>query len=73
MPTYKLRGATVLQFAGWKSHFSLYAATPPVVAAFRDELKPYAIEKGTIRFPFARPVPERLIERIARFRADAED
>jgi len=69
MPTYKLRGDTVLYFAGWKQHYSLYPATRQVVAAFKDDLAQYEVNKGTIRFPLSRPVPARLIERIAQFRA----
>jgi uncharacterized protein YdhG (YjbR/CyaY superfamily) len=69
IPAYKLRGRVVLFFAGWKEHWSLYPAGERLVAAFRDELAPYKISKGTIRFPLTRPVPMRLIGRIARFRA----
>jgi uncharacterized protein YdhG (YjbR/CyaY superfamily) len=59
----------VFHFAAWKHHYSLYAATASVVAAFKRELAPYDVIKGTIRFPLAEPVPEKLIERIAKFRA----
>ena len=69
MPTYKLNGARLLYFAVWKQHYALYAATEQVVAAFRDELAPYEIDKGTIRFPLSEPVPVKLIGRIAKFRA----
>ncbi len=69
IPTYKLRGERVIYFAGWKQHYSLYPATGPLVAAFKDELAPYELSKGTIRFPLSLPVPVKLIERIAKFRA----
>ena len=69
MPTYKLHGDRVLYFAAWRQHYSLYAATARVVAAFKDDLAPFKIDKGTIRFPLAQPVPVKLIERIAKFRA----
>jgi uncharacterized protein YdhG (YjbR/CyaY superfamily) len=69
MPTYKLNGKAVLHFAAWKEHYSIYAATARVVETFRAELAPYKIEKGTIRFAFAQPVPVKLIARIAKFRA----
>jgi uncharacterized protein YdhG (YjbR/CyaY superfamily) len=69
MPTYKLNDETVLHFAAWKHHYSLYAATASVVAEFGRELAPYDLIKGTIRFPLSEPVPEKLIERIAKFRA----
>lgn len=70
IPTYKLQGVRLLYFAGWKKHYSLYPATPEVLAAFRDELAAYKVVKSTIQFPLAEPVPGRLIERIAKFRAD---
>lgn len=69
IPTYKLEGRPVLYFAGWKKHYSLYPASDGVVAAFEDDLAPYAVAKGTIRFPLSAPVPVKLIENIARFRA----
>jgi uncharacterized protein YdhG (YjbR/CyaY superfamily) len=69
LPTYKLNGLPVIYFAGWKQHYSLYPASDPVVAAFKDELAPYEVSKGTIRFPLSEPVPVNLIERIAKFRA----
>jgi uncharacterized protein YdhG (YjbR/CyaY superfamily) len=69
MPTYKLDGQRLLFFAGWKQHFSLYPAGDRLVTEFRDELAPYKVEKSTVRFPLARPVPFKLIERIAKFRA----
>jgi uncharacterized protein YdhG (YjbR/CyaY superfamily) len=69
IPAYKLQGGPVLYFAGWKTHYSLYPATAHVVAAFRDDLAPYEVSKGTIRFPLSQPVPVKLIERIAKFRA----
>ena len=69
IPAYKLRGERLVYFAGWKKHYSLYPATKALVAAFEDELAPYEISKGTIRFPLSQPVPVKLIERIAKFRA----
>ena len=69
IPTYKLPGGPVLYFAGWKQHFSLYPATANVVEAFRDEIAPFVVSKGTIRFSLSQPVPVKLIGRIAKFRA----
>jgi uncharacterized protein YdhG (YjbR/CyaY superfamily) len=70
VPTYKLHGEAVLYFAGWKQHYSLYPASERLVAAFKDELASYKANKGTIRFPVSEPVPVKLIERIAKFRAN---
>lgn len=49
---------------------SLYRANEQLVAAFKDALAPYELnDKGTIRFPLSQPIPVKLIERIAKFRA----
>jgi uncharacterized protein YdhG (YjbR/CyaY superfamily) len=69
MPAYSLNGVGVLYFAGWKSHYSLYPASNALVEAFAKELAPYERSKGTLKFPLSEPVPVRLIERIAKFRA----
>ncbi len=69
IPAYELKGERVLFFAGWKQHYSLYPAGERLVAAFKGELAPYKISKGTIRFPLSEPIPAKLIERIAKFRA----
>lgn len=68
MPAYTCGNVPLLMFAGWKAHYSLYAATDAVVKAFRDDLSRYKIERGTIRFPLSEPVPADLIARITKFR-----
>ncbi|MDX6717742.1 MAG: hypothetical protein QOH30_4300 [Baekduia sp.] len=69
IPAVKLNGVTVLYFAGWKQHFSIYPATAELVEAFADDLARYKLGKGTIQFPLSQPVPVRLITRLAKFRA----
>ena len=68
-PVYMLNGVPVLYVAGWTSHYSLFPATDALVAAFKRELAPFETAKGTIKIPISEPVPERLIERMAGFRA----
>jgi len=70
IPSYKLPGGPVLFFAAWKRHYSLYPVTGRTVSAFQDELAPYKIGKGTIRFLLSQPVPVKLIGRIAKVRAE---
>jgi uncharacterized protein YdhG (YjbR/CyaY superfamily) len=70
IPTYKVQGRYVLYFAGWKAHYSLYPANDRLTAKFSKQLEPYEVnDKGTIRFPLSEPVPVKLIEAIAKFRA----
>ena len=73
IPTFKLHGSYVVYFAGWKQHYSLYPASRELVAAFKDDLAPYEVNKGTIRFPLSRAVPVKLIGGIAKFLAREAD
>ena len=68
-PVYTLNGVPMLFFAGWKAHVSIYPASDALAAAFARDLAPYSRSKSTIRMPLHEPVPVKLIERIARFRA----
>lgn len=68
MPTYKLHGRRVLHFAAWNDHYAIYGATEGLTEAFKDELAPFEIGKGTIRFPLDESVPMDLIRRIVTFR-----
>jgi uncharacterized protein YdhG (YjbR/CyaY superfamily) len=68
IPSYRLRGSTLIYFAGWKHHYSLYPATDHVVAALRTTLH-HTKSTRTIRFPLSQPVPVKLIARIAKLRA----
>jgi uncharacterized protein YdhG (YjbR/CyaY superfamily) len=38
------------------------------IEEFKEELSPYAGEKGSLRFPFDKPMPLALIRDIVRFR-----
>jgi uncharacterized protein YdhG (YjbR/CyaY superfamily) len=69
IPAYKLHGDAVLYFAGWKKHYSLYPVSARMLTEFKSELASYQVNKGTIRFPLAEPVPAKLIGRIAKLRA----
>lgn len=69
IPTYKLHGKPVIYFAAFKEHYSVYPSNARLVKALKDELEGYEMSKGTIRFPLSEPVPVKVIERIAKFRA----
>ena len=69
IPGYKLHGRPVLYFAAFKEHYLVYPSNERLVAAFKNKLEGYERSKGTIRFPLSEPVPVRLIEGIAKFRA----
>jgi uncharacterized protein YdhG (YjbR/CyaY superfamily) len=59
----------MLYFAGFKEHYSLFAASGTFFAALENELRGYQLRKGTVQFPLTKPVPVKLIDRIAKLRA----
>jgi uncharacterized protein YdhG (YjbR/CyaY superfamily) len=69
MPGYKLYGKPMLYFAGFKQHYSLFAASGTFFAELEDELEGYELRKGTVHFALDKPVPVKLIGRIAKLRA----
>lgn len=69
MPGFKLHGKAMLYFAAFQEHYSLFAASGSFFAVIADELKGYEVSKGTVRFPLTKPVPVKLIARIAKLRA----
>lgn len=69
MPAYRVPEGLVIFFAGWKGHYAIYPGNGGFVAEMKDELAGYEVSKGTIKFPLDRPVPVRLIAKIAKLRA----
>src|SRR3954453_23678561 len=69
MPGYKLHGKPLLYFAGFKEHYSLFAASGTFFAVLEEELRGYDLRKGTIDFSLTKPVPVQLVSRIAKLRA----
>lgn len=69
IPTFNYRGPLVA-FAAWKNHCGFYPMSKAVVAAHKDELKPYdtAGTKSTIRFPLGKPPPTTLVKKIVKAR-----
>ena len=69
IPTIKSDGR-VFHYAAWKQHYSLYPMTESLLEVFGEELAAYEVKKGTIRFPYDRPVPVKLITAMAKFRTN---
>src|SRR5687768_16342581 len=67
MPTFALNGNLVL-FAAWKNHIGFYGTSDAIQETLKDELSMYANEKGSLKFPFNKPLPLELIKKIVRFR-----
>lgn len=69
MPAWKLNGKPLVYMAGYRQHIGFYA-TPSGHEAFRVELAAYKKGKGSVQFPLDQPLPDDLIRRMVRFRAE---
>ena len=67
MPGYKLNKKPLVYFAAFKNHIGFYA-TPSGHSQFQEELSKYKQGKGSVQFPYSKPIPYELIERIVKFR-----
>ena len=69
MPGFRLDGKTLIWYAAFKRHTSLFPITPALVRAHGLDLSGYETAKGTVRFPLAAPLPAALVKRIVKARA----
>ncbi len=66
MPTFTLEG-NLVHFAAFKKHIGFYPV-PTGIEKFKKELSAYEGGKGSVQFPFDRPIPFDLISKIVKFR-----
>jgi uncharacterized protein YdhG (YjbR/CyaY superfamily) len=66
MPAFTLNGILVW-FAAHKSHIGFYPHASGI-SAFKKELSAYKQAKGSVQFPFDKPLPLALVGRIVKFR-----
>jgi uncharacterized protein YdhG (YjbR/CyaY superfamily) len=69
IPTFRLKGKNLVHFAAYKQHIGFYP-TPSGISAFKSELNPYELAKGSVKFPLNKPLPLALIIRIVKFRVN---
>ena len=66
IPAFTLNGLLVW-FAAHKNHIGFYPRAS-AIAAFKKELSAYNGAKGSVQFPFDKPLPLALISRIVKYR-----
>ena len=66
IPAFKYKQVLVW-YAAFSDHCSLFP-TAAVIDKFRDELKPFRTSKGTIQFPFDKPLPATLVKKMVKAR-----
>jgi uncharacterized protein YdhG (YjbR/CyaY superfamily) len=68
IPTFRLNG-NLVHFGAFKTHIGFYPA-PRGIEAFKKELEQFMGGKGTVKFPFDKPIPYDLVAKITKFRAE---
>ncbi len=66
IPAFKFNGLLVW-FAGHSKHVGFYPRVS-AIEAFKKELSMYKGAKGSVQFPFDKPMPLALVARIVKFR-----
>jgi len=66
MPAFRYHGM-LAHFAAYKNHIGFYPG-PEGIEAFRNELSIYKGARGSVQFPFDKPLPLELISQIVEFR-----
>ena len=61
IPTFKLKGISLVHFAAFRKHIGLY---PPAPREFKKEVTSYLGPKGNLKFPTDKPIPYDLVTRI---------
>ena len=67
IPMFRYKGCLVA-FAAFKKHCSFFPMSLAVMASLKTDLKPYDVDKGTIRFPLDKPLPANLVRKIVKAR-----
>jgi len=67
IPTFKYKGS-LMAFAAFSNHCSLFPMSGRVIAAFKNELKDFHTSKGTLRFPVDKPLSAALVKKLVKAR-----
>lgn len=68
IPTFTLNG-NLVHYAAFKNHIGFYPA-PRGLEAFKEELSGYKGAKGSVQFPFDKPLPLDLVAKITKYRIE---
>ena len=67
MPTFKL-DRMLVSYAAFRDHGSFFPLSSRLLTKFKREVAVYEHSKGTIRFPFDKPLPKSLVKKLVKAR-----
>jgi len=68
MPTFKYCGHSIVAFAAFKAHCSLFPMSGAVIEKFKEDLKHFHTSKGTLQFPLDKPLSAALMKKLIKAR-----
>ncbi len=68
LPAFRLDGKVLVLFGASVTHCAFYPGSGTAVDAHKAELSGFSTSKGTIRFQPAKPLPNRLVHRLVKYR-----
>lgn len=60
VPTFKYKGKSLLHYAAFKDHMSIFPTSQPI-KELEDDLRKFKTAKGTLRFTLEQLVPDEII------------
>ncbi|MBE2182691.1 MAG: DUF1801 domain-containing protein [Anaerolineae bacterium] len=69
VPTFRLNNKNLVSFGAAKHHLGFYP-TPSAIKAFGVQLSTYSAAKGSVQFPYDKPLPYDLIVEMVNFRVE---
>ncbi len=66
VPSFKFEGKSII-YAAFKKHIGIYPE-PETIVKFKRELEKYETAEGTVKFDLEKPIPYKLIEKIAKYK-----
>jgi uncharacterized protein YdhG (YjbR/CyaY superfamily) len=68
IPSLKKHGEYVIYYSAWKKHMALYPFTEAMCKELKESADFVTSGKGTIQFPYDKPLPTKLIKQIISYR-----
>lgn len=71
MPTLKQKSKTILHFAAFKDHMSVFPTADPRLSEIGELYAKFRTSKGTLQFSEENPIPDELIREIVKTRLES--